>query len=388
MPPPSVRVSGRRHELADRPADPPISGSLPLLPAIEPSRPESTSGFLSSHGELPSPRPPSPVFGSPDFDRPDFDGPGFDSEDTVVANTMADPVLRRTKVKLTPRPVRRVEEDDDDIRVYLAPPTDGLGTFDLGSVPASVTPPKSWRKAAWFASLSSGGVVVALLFAGSLLVESPNQSPLHLSAPGYRGGQPLMSGEEQAGPPGQYGSGAAAPTSDPRATRPAGHQQQFSGDPTSDTPSATGVGSPADPTASAARPTSADSWRPAIPQVSTKPQKPPITSAPMQSQPVRFWPQMDPQAMGRNSQAFLNTVPADPAAAAELTTGKLHDQGPQALAQRYADVAYFEVKNVYIDQDQGYTINTVEVTHDDGTKSVEQQTLTFGDGNKIESDGR
>ncbi|MFD2397315.1 hypothetical protein ACFSVJ_11840 [Prauserella oleivorans] len=52
----------------------------------------------------------------------------------------------------------------------MAPPPDGLGKFDLGSVPASVTPPSTWRKAAWFASLSSGGVVVALLVAGTALV--------------------------------------------------------------------------------------------------------------------------------------------------------------------------------------------------------------------------
>lgn len=384
MPPQSVRVPGRRHELADRPVDPPISGSLPLLPVAEPSRPESMSGFLSSNGELPSSLPLSPAFDGPDFDRP-----GFDNEDTVVANTTADnPVLRRTKVKLTPRPVRRVEEEDDDIRVYLAPPPDGLGTFDLGSVPASVTPPKSWRKAAWFASLSSGGVVVALLFAGSLLVGSPNQSQMGLSGPGYRGGQPIMSGEQQAVPPDQNSAGADSPTSDPQSTRPTGDQQQSSGNPTTDTPSAAGGGSPSDPTASVTRPTSAGSSRPATSQASTKPQKPPITSAPMQSQSVRFWPQMDPQVMGRNSQAFLNTVTADPAAAAELTTGELHDQGSRALAQRYADVAYFEVKNVYIDQNEGYTINTVEVTHNDGTKSTEQQTLTFGDDNKIKSDGR
>jgi F420-0:gamma-glutamyl ligase len=92
--------------------------------------------------------------------------------------------------------------------------------------------------------------------------------------------------------------------------------------------------------------------------------------------------------MGETSQAFLNTVPDNPAAAADLTTGQLRDQGPQALAQGYSDVAYFEVKNVYIDQDEGYTINTVEVTHDDGTKTIERRTLTFGEDNKIQNDGR
>jgi hypothetical protein len=71
-----------------------------------------------------------------------------------------------------------------------------------------------------------------------------------------------------------------------------------------------------------------------------------------------------------------------------VTTGELHDQGPGALAERYSGIAYFEVKRVSIDQQRGVTVNTVEITHDDGTKTIEQRTLTFGDGDKITSDGQ
>ena len=71
-----------------------------------------------------------------------------------------------------------------------------------------------------------------------------------------------------------------------------------------------------------------------------------------------------------------------------MTTGRLHEQGPQALADRYAGIAYFEVKKVSIDQQRGVTVNTVEVTHTDGTKTVEERTLTFGDGDKITADGQ
>jgi hypothetical protein len=91
--------------------------------------------------------------------------------------------------------------------------------------------------------------------------------------------------------------------------------------------------------------------------------------------------------MGDNTEKFFNTVAEDPNAAATVTTGKLRDEGPQALARRYADVAYFEVKDIYIDQNRRITVNTVEVTHDDGTKTIEQRTLTFGDDAKISSDG-
>ncbi|NUT47951.1 MAG: hypothetical protein HOV94_11670, partial [Saccharothrix sp.] len=52
----------------------------------------------------------------------------------------------------------------------LPPPPDpladtdavGLRKFNIGLVPASVTPPRTWRLAAWFAVLSSAGVLVGL----------------------------------------------------------------------------------------------------------------------------------------------------------------------------------------------------------------------------------
>ncbi|MDT7724406.1 MAG: hypothetical protein QOI21_982 [Actinomycetota bacterium] len=352
----------RRHLLAE-PVDPPISGSLPLLPPIAPdTRPWPvtdpapiflpSSGDLSAGGRLP---------------------------------------VRRTKVTLTPppAPIRLSEEEyeDEDVRVYLAPPLDGLGTFDLGSVPASVTPPKTWRKAAWFASLSSGGVVVALLFAGSFMVGSPNLDQASQAWTGYSGGQPLMNGEQETDSSSPQNGGAAVkPTGESRPGQPLSDINQpvngvthgTSGD---SAPGGPGVPSEPSTTRSGATGTNA-------PAATPTPQKPPVTPAPMQSQPPRFLPQKNAQEMGEMSQAFLNTVPENPAAAAELTTGQLREQGPQALAQGYSDVAYFEVKNVYIDQDEGYTINTVEVTHDDGTKSVERRTLTFGDDNKIANDGR
>ena len=40
-----------------------------------------------------------------------------------------------------------------------------------------------------------------------------------------------------------------------------------------------------------------------------------------------------------------------------------------------------------IDPERGVTVNTVEMTHTDGSKSIEQRTLTFGDGEKITDDG-
>ena len=97
--------------------------------------------------------------------------------------------------------------------------------------------------------------------------------------------------------------------------------------------------------------------------------------------------QPDAQAMGDHTETFLNTVTTNPQEAAAVTSGGLREEGAQGLRERYADVAYFEVKKVSIDQRRGVTVNTVEVTHKDGTKTMEQRTFTFGDDDKIVDDG-
>src|SRR5690606_6984515 len=98
---------------------------------------------------------------------------------------------RRTKITLTP-----ATEESEDVRVYLAPPVDGLSKFDLGNVPASVTPPRSWRKAAWFATMSSCGVAVALVLAGSYLVsQQPQTSAAVAGWTGFHGRPPTTHDE-------------------------------------------------------------------------------------------------------------------------------------------------------------------------------------------------
>lgn len=362
-----IRTGGHKHRLNEAPLHPSATGSLPVFASTADFFPlhEPASGFVPMQGELPLPRPsvaPIPAW------------PSRESEE--------DPAALRKKVTLTPRPVRRVEEDED-VRIYLAPPLDGLGTFDLGSVPASVTPPKSWRKAAWFAALSSSGVVVALLFAGSFLVGAPAGGQAAQGWPGDRGGQPLVNGEQEAGATSaQNGSIGGIPAGGTDAPKAPGDQRRL---PDGTTPDGRGPGSGAIPPGTTAGITTTGQ---AGSSSSRPPQKPPITLAPMESQPPRFWPQMNADQMGRTSQDFLNRVPGNPAAACDLTTGELRDKGPQALAEHYSDIAFFEVKHVYIDQNEGYTINTVEVTHRDGSKTIERRTLVFGDDNKIKSDGR
>lgn len=278
------------------------------------------------------------------------------------------------------------------MRVYAAPALDGLGTFDLGSVPASVTPPKTWRKAAWFATGASGAVVVGLLFAGTFLVGGPSTTTTDAIGGGWpgrqNGGNPNLSALI---PNGQHGGvGGTAPRVG-SSTSPDGvtsdndtHPQQGADASSAESSSSAGMTTPAGPGTHSrtSAPTTTGSPSPSEP-----PRKPPVTPAQRETKDPYF-AAADPNTMGNNSEKFFNTVTTDPSEASSVTSGDLKQEGPQGLRKRYADVAYFEVKKVTIDPRHGTTVNTVEVTHPDGSKSTEQRTLTFDDNGKITDDGR
>ncbi len=118
------------------------------------------------------------------------------------------------------------------------------------------------------------------------------------------------------------------------------------------------------------------------------PRKPPVTPAPTSTEDdgenvgiLRTG--HDAETLAQRSQDFFNTVTEDPEAAHALTTGELAEQGPEGLAQRYADVAYFEVRHVHIDTDEGVTVNTLRITRPDGSTTEETRRLTFAADDRI-----
>jgi hypothetical protein len=411
-PPLPPNRAGRRHAAGPAPVDPPVSGLLPLSPPRSGTHPlpQPSSGALplaqprsgahplaeSVSGALPLPqpslpqprdrRPAPPLFPASHGSLP-VDG-ALDEVEPVEPSrpeTRADLAARRTRVSLaTPQPRgadQGVDQEDDDVRIYAAPPIDGLGGFTIGSVPASVTPPKTWKKAAWFATGASGAVVVGLLFAGSYLVGKPPVDQAVQGAwPGYQGAPTVIDPTGEAEPPSRQGGSAPGPDdSTPSPDKPAGRTSGGGAGPVDGT-------APPPPAG-----TTAGSKTTGTSTPSAQPQKPPVTPAQRET-PVKppWWYSFPPdaQTMGDNSEKFFNTVTTDPAAASSVTTGDLHDQGPRALAERYAGVAYFEVRKISIDQERGVTVNTVEITHTDGSKTIEERTLTFGDGDKIAADGQ
>ncbi|WP_236725207.1 hypothetical protein [Amycolatopsis orientalis] len=377
VPPRRQRPTGHGHRAHGEFA-PPSTGSLPLPPPR--NRRAPSPGYAPSSGRLPLPQPAREV----PVERPARVEVSLTEPAPPSVEERRAKAAQRTKVTLTaPAPRRPEPVETDDVRVYLAPSLDGLSTFDLGSVPASVTPPKTWRKAAWFAAAASALVVVGLLFAGSFLVGKPLPEQQSQGGwPGYRGGSPLTS-EGLAGNPTTPPQGGAA-------GNPSGVETDS---PTRDDRSSANSGTSSDPESTGNGGSQPDSGgpvttgRPTAPS-SDRPQKPPVTPADRTTTPAPWYAsQPDAQAMGDNTELFLNTVTTDPHQASNVTSGGLHEEGAQGLRERYADVAYFEVKKVSIDQRRGVTVNTVEVTHKDGTKTMEQRTLTFGDDDKIVDDG-
>lgn len=393
-----------RHEEAHSPGeatvplDAAISGSLPLsttsvrsvsAPLPRQTRPVQQpehdaghrSGFLSTHGELPievpAQAPPAPSDPAAPLPKP------------PDSKASEEPTIRRKTVTLTAPPEpRSCVDTGEDILVYEADPVpaqDGLGTFDLGSVPASVTPPKTWRKAAWFATASSGCVVVALLYAGSILVSQPSETGTQaINGWTERGGQPTLEGERLT-------DSTSTPGSTPEATTSSssGTSSLRQGALSDRAPESSSAVAPRAPGAPPATTTPVEvSVGPTTPSTSREPAKPAATKAQRVKAPPRQLMTADPELMADRSEYFLNTVTEDPSAAHSVTTGELKQQGPDGLERKYQDVAYYEVKKIYIDPNRGETVNTVEVTYPDGSKKTEQRVLHFGEDTKIENDGK
>lgn len=304
-------------------------------------------------------------------------GNAADEPDTAgsdATESIEEPTVRRTRVTLTP-----AVERDDDVRIYLAPPPDGLSKFDLGTIPASVTPPRTWRKAAWFATVSSGGVVVALLVAGSYLVGQPaNQNMAVDRWPELPG---VQYNDEYVDKPSERAEQTGAAPDQPRPT------ERIS-DAAIRAPRSSSL--PSMPSLSSAPGSATVTGTPSATATATtsqEPQKPPPTAAERETRTAAFYSfPPDADTMGDRSEIFFNYVTEDPETAWEQTGGELYAEGPDGIARRYAAIAYFEVEHIFIDQRKRTTVNTLRVHWKDGTVTDEQRTLRFEEGDKITSD--
>jgi hypothetical protein len=236
----------------------------------------------------------------------------------------------------------------------------GLRKFDLGAIPASVTPPRSWRRAAWFAVGASLAVVAGLFFAASALMGQPRHPatidalPNYPSMPMFLDTTTSQEPSSETPKPTKATSGSAKPTARP-----------------TDGPPAKSTHQPATTTGSSDVPTST---APSTPQ--TPVYQPPAR----ETTPKRAFAMSDPKVIGDRTELFYKYVTANPGAAYQMTTGDMYLQGESAFRARYSGIRTVEVRRIGIDPNRGTTTSEVKVTKTDGSTFTEVRELRFTSG--------
>ena len=252
----------------------------------------------------------------------------------------------------------------------------GLHKFDLGYIPASVTPPRTWRKAAWFTIFCSAAALVGLLFVTSELV-----GPVHVasdidSLPGLPTNLPFNQGPTSTTPPSsRHSQPPGRPGSSPRLPGNPVRPTDAQGNPV--TTDGTGSGDSAPPSGGGGTPVSGDA--PSTGATS------PSTVTTVNNGP----PAVDPTKLGTRTEQFFSQVVTNVDAAANMTADTVHDNAKAIIEQNYGDISTIQIKSVSVDPSSGVTVSLLQVTNKDGSTSTQQRTLQFtlsGDP-KIENPG-
>ncbi|MEU0884575.1 hypothetical protein ABZ345_38795 [Lentzea sp. NPDC005914] len=221
--------------------------------------------------------------------------------------------------------------------------TDGLRKFNIGLVPASVTPPRTWKRAAWFAVVSSVLVLVGLSVAAAKLVGGGGAVET-VGLPGYPSDVPQI---------------ATLPTA-------------------GTSPSATGTKPSAANTGRGAAVPGTGSSAPASgqgPATSTKPSglaPPVITTVPVAQAPV-----VDGSKIAQQTEHFYREMATNADTALAMTTDTVRSNAGALLEGRLADISLIEVKEIAVDPSKGLTVSLLQVTKKDGSVSTEKRELSF-----------
>ncbi|MGW4114100.1 hypothetical protein ACWEFJ_24790 [Actinosynnema sp. NPDC004786] len=219
----------------------------------------------------------------------------------------------------------------------------GLCKFNIGLVPASVTPPRTWKAAAWFAVLSSAGVLVGLAVAAANLVGSSGPAE-RIALPGYPTDVPLLTHFPTSPPPTTTAEDPGRTPAEASAAGLAGGEGVGGGSPVGRTDGATA--------AQAASPV--------------------VTTVPATDGPV-----VDPEAIAVSTELFYEQVAADTDTALTLVSDTFRATGEALLHEDFADVAAVEVREISVDPVRGVTVSTLHLTRKDGTTTTEKRELSF-----------
>ena len=224
--------------------------------------------------------------------------------------------------------------------------TDGLRKFNIGLVPASVTPPRTWKRAAWFAVVSSVLVLVGLSVAAAKLVGGGGTTET-VGLPGYPSDVPLIS---------QLPTGGTTPSA------------------TGTAPSAakTGRGAPVPGTGTSAPATSGQASASAPNPKPSGTLPPVITTVPVTQAPV-----VDGGKIAEQTETFYRAMATNADTALAMTTDTVRSNADALLEGRLADISLIEVKEIAVDPSKGLTVSLLQVTKKDGSVSTEKRELSF-----------
>lgn len=220
----------------------------------------------------------------------------------------------------------------------------GLGSFNIGLVPASVTPPRTWKRAAWFAVLSSAGVLAALVFAAIKLVGAGTPTD-RLGLPGYPTSAPIVTG---------FGTSTPSPT-------PAAHPEPGS------RPEALVV-----PERTPEAPATAVGGTSAAPASSAPSASPTVTTVPSSGAPV-----VDAVAVAARTESFYEQAVANAATALDMVADTFEADAKALLSGHFKDVSAIEVTEISVDPARAVTISTLHVKNKDGSTTTEKRQLAF-----------
>lgn len=224
--------------------------------------------------------------------------------------------------------------------------TDGLRKFNIGLVPASVTPPRTWKRAAWFAVISSVLVLVGLSVAAAKLVGGGGEVET-VGLPGYPSDVPLIS---------TLPTGGTTPSAT-SGTRPSAAN--------------TGRGAPVPGTGSSAVPGTSGQGT----VTNTKPSgsaPPVVTTVPGTQAPV-----VDGSKIAQQTEHFYREMATNADTALAMTTDTVRSNATALLEGRLADISLIEVKEIVVDPSKGLTVSLLQVTKKDGSVSTEKRELSF-----------
>jgi hypothetical protein len=222
--------------------------------------------------------------------------------------------------------------------------TDGLRKFNIGLVPASVTPPRTWKRAAWFAVVSSVLVLVGLSVAAAKLVGGGGAVET-VGLPGYPSDVPIISALPT-------GSTTPSVTTTKPLVANTGRSAPVPG---------TGLSAPGTSGQGSATNTMPSGTAPPV-----------ITTVPASQAPV-----VDGTEIAQRTENFYREMVTNADTALAMTTDTVRSNADALLEGRLADISLIEVKEIAVDPSQGLTVSLLQVTKKDGSVSTEKRELSF-----------